>query len=134
LSQGYDEPGGLPGGGGGVQRAHDLDLRRRTPHLSAYRSARERVARASADRLRLHQRYVHAQENARVARVAIVVPAEFLRRKNRGITWGGLAQRERRGGDSKGAERSGQADHRAEPLDVLERASRWAGADARSHW
>ena len=67
LAQGHHAPGGLPERRGGVQRPDDLDLRRRTAHLSADRGARARPARAEADRLHLHERDVHAQEDARMA-------------------------------------------------------------------
>ena len=99
IAQGHDEPGGLPRGGGGMQRANDLDLRRRAADLPAHRSAGEGLARAKADRLHLHKRHVHAQENARMARIAIVEsqPRDLSKRRIDGVARERFDQRERRG-------------------------------------
>ena len=62
--QGHDDPGGLPGVGAGMRCADGFDLRRRTADLSEDRGTGRRPARAGPDRLRLHERHVHAEENA----------------------------------------------------------------------
>ena len=70
-------PGGLPRGGAGMRRADGLHLRRRTADLPADRGAGERIARAEAHRLHLHERHVHAQKNARMAG-----DARYAKRRN----------------------------------------------------
>ena len=82
VAQGHDELGGLSWGGKGMQRAHGFHLRRRTADLSAHRSAGARTAHAATNRLHLHERHVHAQEDARVDGLAVVDPAGICRRKN----------------------------------------------------
>src|SRR5262249_11119158 len=67
VAQGHNESGGLPARGEGVQRAHGLHMWWRTAYLSPHRSAREGAAQAIADRLHLHKRHVHAQEDAGMA-------------------------------------------------------------------
>src|SRR5262249_48142452 len=71
VAQGHDDPGGLFGCGRRVRRSNDLDLRRRTADLSTHRSAGEWLTRAGPYRLHLHQRDVHAQENARMDGIGI---------------------------------------------------------------
>src|SRR6266487_3567855 len=131
VAQGYDEPGGLSRGGKRMQRADGFHLRRRTAYLSPHRGAGGRIARAATNCLHLHQRHVHAQEDARLDGLAGGDSPGIYRRKNRRVTRCGSAERKRRGRNSQGTKRLGKANDWSDQMDVLERASRWLGANTR---
>ena len=110
-----------------MQRADGFDLRRRTADLSADRGAGEGTARAGPDRLHLHERHVHAQENARVAGLADCrAGRNSSKKKSTALLGGGFDQRKRCGRNSQGTERSGKANDWSDQMDVLERAPRRA--------
>src|SRR2546430_1331522 len=131
VAKGHDEPGGLSRGGNGVQCAHGFHLRRRAADLSPYRGARSRTARAESDRLYLYQCHVYAQENARLVGLAVVDPHGIRGRKNHCVARCGITQRKRCDRNSQGTKRSGKANYWSDQMDVLERASRWLGANTR---
>src|SRR5436190_5770854 len=132
LAQGHDELGGLSWGGKRMQCAHGFHLRRRTAYLSVHRGAGGRIARAATDRLHLHQRHVHAQEDARMDGLAVGDSAGICRGKSRYTARFRVAERKRCDRNSQGTKRSGKANYWSDQMDVLERASRWLGANTRS--
>src|SRR4030095_16068156 len=63
--------------------------------------------------------------------LAVVDPRGICRRKNHGVARCGTAERERCGRNSQGAKGPGKANYWSDQMDVLERASRWLGANTR---